>query len=88
MPQIPETDISALVENVVDIKESMQAVVDGMLLLNERTGMQIDMAAKIIDILTVPSETSPLTEILKGLIDADQRHAVMLQQILAAVRKL
>jgi hypothetical protein len=87
MPFIPEETIERIEAGVDDLNEAVQAQTQAVLMLNDRLTVTNEILAKVHDAVTKPAEGDGLAVLLKALVDADRRHSVVLQQVLAAVRK-
>jgi hypothetical protein len=86
MPLIPEEPIERVEAVLDDLRDAVQAQTQAILVLNERVNVCNEILTKVHEAVTKPAEGDGLGTLLKALVEADKRHAAMLQRVLAAVQ--
>jgi uncharacterized membrane-anchored protein YjiN (DUF445 family) len=88
MPFIPEETIERIEVGVDDLKEAVRAQTQAVMILNDRAKVTNEILAKVHEAVTKPAGGDDLGDLLRALVEADKRHAAVLQTVLAAVQKL
>ncbi len=83
----PREDTPATaIDRMEDLRESLQAVIRGLVKMAANQDVQTEMLGQILAAVTNPAEGGKLEDLLRDLVNQGAQHTEMLRSVLEALR--